>query len=126
MDDPFLSTLERLLDAKCDLMETLAEELATARDSSAIHEVLCRAGERFRHFSETLEIPFEQQFPDRFKAVMSGTEFITEKRGLTIDTLLSALQRLKFDEPYVGDPHVTVAVAEFERATAQIPARTLG
>jgi hypothetical protein len=51
--DPFLSALERLLDAKCEMMQTMTEELATTRDSSAIVDVLRRAGERFRHFIES-------------------------------------------------------------------------
>jgi hypothetical protein len=123
--DPFLSSLQRLLDAKCEMMQTMTEELATTRDSSAILDVLRRAGERFRHFYETAEIPFEQQFGDRITAALPEAQ-PTEKHRLAVATFLSWLQRLKFDEPYVGDLQVAAAVAEFERATAHIPARTPG
>jgi hypothetical protein len=121
--DPFVSALERLLDAKFEMMKTMAEELATTRDSSAIPDVLRQAGERFRQFRETAEIPFEQQFGDRITANLPEAQSPMEKHRLTFATFLSGLQRLKFDEPYVGDLQVTAAVAEFERATARIPTR---
>ena len=125
MSDPFLSALARLIDAKCEMMQTMTEELATTRDLSAIPHVLRRAGERFRHFSETAEIPFEQQFGDRITAALPEA-WPTEKHRLAVATFLSWLQRMKFDEPYAGDLQVAAAVAEFERATAHIPARTPG
>ena len=122
--DPFLSALEGLLDAKFEIMQTTAAELDTTRGSSAISDVLRRAGERFRHFRKSAEIPFEEQFGDRIIANLSEAQSLMEVHRLAFATFLSGLQRLKFDEPYVGDLQVTTAVAEFERATARIPART--
>jgi hypothetical protein len=126
VSDPFLSALERLADAKAEMMQKMTEELATTPDSSAIPDVLRRVGERFRHFCETAEIPFEQQFGDCLTANLPEAQSLMEKHRLAVATFLSALQRLKFDEPYVGDLQVAAAVAEFERATAHIPARTPG
>lgn len=124
MGDPFLSALERLLDAKFEMMQTMTAELGTTIDASAIPDVLRRAGERFRHFRETAEIPFEQQFGDRITANLPEAQSSMEKHRLAFAPFLSGLQRLKYDEPYVGDLQVSAAVAEFEHATARIPART--
>ena len=124
MGDRFLSALEGLIDAKFEMMQTMTSELATTRDSSAIPDMLRRAGERFRHFRKTAEIPFEQQFGDRITATLPEAQSLLEKHRLAFATFLSGLQRLKFDEPYVGDLEVAAAVAEFEHATARIPART--
>jgi hypothetical protein len=122
--DHFLSALERLLDDKFEIMQTMTAELGTTRDSSAIPDVFRRAVERFRHFRKTAEIPFEQQFGDRITAASTEAQSLMEKHRLSFATFLSGLQRLKYDEPYVGDLQVAAAVAEFERATAGIPART--
>lgn len=124
MSDLFLSGLKRLLDAKFELMQTMTAELGTTHDSSAIPDVLRRAGERFRHFRKTTEIPFEQQFGDRNTATVPEAQSLMDKHRFAFIMFLSGLQRLKFDEPYVGDLHVAAAVAEFECAAARIPART--
>ena len=77
-----------------------------------------------RHFRKSAEIPFEEQFGDRIIANLSKAQSLMEVHRLAFATFLSGLQRLKFDEPYVGDLQVTTAVAEFKRTTARIPART--
>lgn len=124
MGDDFLIALERVLDGKVEIMRTMTEELRTTPDALAIPGVLRRAGERFRHFSETVEMLLEQQFRDRLTACLPEAQPLMEKHRLAVDSFLSELQRLKYDEPYAGDPQVAAAVAEFESATAHIPART--
>ena len=101
----------------------MTDELGTARDPSAIPDVLRRAGERFRHYRNTVEIPFEHQLGDRITATLPEAQSLMEKHRLAFAAFLSGLQRLKFDEPYVGNLSLAAAVAEFECATARIPAR---
>lgn len=118
-----ITALERLLDDKFELMRTTSAELGATRDASALPEVLHRAGERFQHFRNTTEIPFERQFGDRIKATLPEAQSVMEMHRLTFAAFLSWLQRLKYDEPYAGDLQIATAVERFECETARIPAR---
>jgi hypothetical protein len=52
-------------------------------------------------------------------------QLIMQRHRPSFDAFLSALQLLKYDEPYASNADVAAAIAEFEFTTARIPARQL-
>lgn len=121
MSGPFLDALKQLIDEKVHLIDELATSLEKADDSEAAARTLRAAANQLQDFFENVERPFESRYSSHLESPEpEALRLLDERRG-AINSLISTLQRLKYDRVTSVDPEIASAIAEFETATCHIP-----
>jgi len=63
--DAFVLAFEQLASGKAKLLDEVRASLTAASDLTSIAQILRTSADRFRHFTHSVNLPFESQFAER-------------------------------------------------------------